>query len=152
MKFYNKMKLLYLERDGSRAGFGAALLETRVGKKLCQRWGTENNILRPITFMSKSLLAAEGCSHIEGEGLAILHGLEEYHYYCFTRDVSIMTDHKAMVGLFKKGVATLSQIMAHPYQNLPIHSKYNIQTWTRSVHNRLAVMTKPHLFLADWLS
>ena len=48
-------------------------------------------------------------SNIEREVLGILHGLEKFHHYCFTCEVSVITDHKPMVAIFKKNVASLSQ-------------------------------------------
>ena len=38
-----------------------------------------------------------------------MHGLEKFHHYCFTREVSIITDHKLLVSIFKKDIATLLQ-------------------------------------------
>ena len=48
-------------------------------------------------------------SNIERETLGILHGLEEFHHYHFVREVYVITDHKPLVSIFKKGMATLSQ-------------------------------------------
>ena len=70
----------------------------------------DNNILRPITFVSKSLSSTERrYSNIEGEAVGILNGLEKFHHYCFARQASIITGHKPLVAIFKKDVATLSQ-------------------------------------------
>ena len=43
------------------------------------------------------------------EKLAILHGLEMFHNFCFAREVSIIMEHKHLVAIVKKDVATLSQ-------------------------------------------
>ena len=48
-------------------------------------------------------------SNIECEVLGILHGLEKFHHYCFGREVLVITDHKPLVSMFKKDVATVSQ-------------------------------------------
>ena len=70
----------------------------------------DNTILCPIAFASKSLTGAEHrYSNIEREALGILHGLEKFHHYCFGREVIVITDHKPLVAIFKKDVATLSQ-------------------------------------------
>ena len=68
----------------------------------------DNSILRPIAFISKRLLAVEReYRNMAKDMLAMLHGLEKFHHYCFGREVSIITDHKALVAIFKKDVATL---------------------------------------------
>ena len=70
----------------------------------------DNTILCPITFASKSLTGAEHrYSNIEREALGILHRLKKIHNYCFAREVLIIINHKPLVGIFKKDVATLSQ-------------------------------------------
>ena len=93
IKFYDETKPLYLETDTSGVGLGASLLQTRNGTMA----------LRPIAFTSKSLSSAEKrYSNIESEALGILHGQEEFHYYCFAREMSITTDLKPLVAIFKK--------------------------------------------------
>ena len=70
----------------------------------------DNIILHPIAFASKSLTSVEWrYSNIKCEALGILHGLEKFHPYCFRREVLIITDHKPLVAMFKKDVATLLQ-------------------------------------------
>ena len=59
-----------------------------------------------IAFASKSLTSAEHrYSNIEREVLGILHGLEKSHQYCFTKELSIIMDHKPMVAICKKDIA-----------------------------------------------
>ena len=48
-------------------------------------------------------------SNIEREVLVILHGLNKFHHYCFAREVYVITNHKPLVYIFKKDVATLLQ-------------------------------------------
>ena len=72
MKFYDNTKPLYLETDASGIGLGAALLQPR-DDTVCQKGMVpDNNILRPITFASKSLMGAEQrYSNIKHEVLGI---------------------------------------------------------------------------------
>ena len=46
---------------------------------------------------------------MERGALGILHELKKFHHYFFIREVSIITDHKPLVSIFKKDVATLLQ-------------------------------------------
>ena len=89
------MKPLYVLTDAPGEGLGAALLQTRGGTN-CPRVDVPNkNIGRLIAFTSKSSSTMEiRHSNIEREALAILHGLEKFHHYCFARKVRIITDHK----------------------------------------------------------
>ena len=110
MKFYDNTKLLYLKTYASGVGPGAALLQLRDNMGCQKDTGPDNINLHPITFASKSLTDAEQrYSNIEHEALGILHGLEKFHHYCFGREVLVITDHKPLVSIFKKDVATLSQ-------------------------------------------
>ena len=114
MEFYNDAKPLYLETDASGVGLGAALLQLH-NNMTCQIGIAPDNItLCSIAFASKSLTSAEWrYSNIESEALGILPGLEKFHNYCSGREVLIITDHKPLVAMFKKDVATLLQCIQH---------------------------------------
>ena len=66
------------------------------------------------------------------------YGLEEFHPYCLTHEVIVITDHKHQVRKFKKDIASLSHRLQRML--LWIH-QYNIE-----------ILYKPQLFIADWLS
>ena len=114
MKFYDDSKPLYLETDASGVGLGAALLQLH-NNTVCQKGIAPDNItLCPIAFASKSLTSVEWrYSNTKCEVLGILHGLEKFHHYHFGREVLIITDHKPLVAMFKKDVATLLQHTQH---------------------------------------
>ena len=59
MQFYDEMKPLYLENDASGGHSGATILNPRDGTSFHRDEAPDNNILRPIAFGSKSLLASE---------------------------------------------------------------------------------------------
>ena len=92
---------IYLETDASSAGLGAILLQTCKGTTCQKDTVSDNTILCPIAFASKSLTGAE-CrySNIEREALGILHGHEKFYHYCFSRDVYVITDYKPLVAIF----------------------------------------------------
>ena len=140
MKFYDNTRLLYVEIDASSVSLGAALLQLRDNTNCPKDTAPDNTSLCPIAFASKSLTGAEErYSNIKYEALGILHGLEKFNHYCFGREVLVITDHKPLVSIFKKDVATLSQRIQHIL--LKIH-QYRVQ-----------VIYKPDLdiFTADWL-
>ena len=141
MKFYDDTKPLYLERDASRVGLGAVLLQMHEGTACQKDIAPDNTILYPIAFASKSLTGAE-CrySNIEREALGILHVLEKFHQYCFAREVLVIIDHKPLVAIFKKDVATLLQYIKCIL--LKIH-QYRVQ---------IIYKYGPKIFIADLLS
>ena len=141
MKFYDDSKPLYLETDASGAGLGAALLQL-CDNMVCQKGvASHNRTLHPIVFASKSLTGAEPrYSNIEREALGILHGLEKSHHYCFGQEVLFITDHKLLVAMFKKDVATMSQYIQCIL--LKIH-QYRVQ---------IIYHPGPEIFIAGWLS
>ena len=146
MKFYNETKPLYFEMDVSGIGLGAALFQTRDGTTCSKDAAPDNTILRPIAFSSKSLTIAEqGYSNIEREVLGILHGLEEFHHYCSAREVSIITNHKTLVAVFKKShINPVTRNPVHPAMDTPILGGNNIPAETKAFHHRLAVQTQSH--------
>ena len=79
-------------------------------------------------------------SNIKCEALGILHVLEKSHHYCFSREVHVIMDHKPLVSMFKKDVATLAQCIQHIL--LKIH-QYRVQ---------IIYKPGPEIFIADWLS
>ena len=107
---YDEMKPLLIETDASGVGCGAALLQTRSNNSSPRDEAPDNSILRPFAFTINSLTVAEKrYSNIEREALSILYRLEKFYHYCFTREVSIITDHKPLIEIFQKDVATSSQ-------------------------------------------
>ena len=141
IKFYDDTKLLYLGTDESGIVLGAALLQLRDNTGCQKDTAADSTILCPIAFVSKSLTGAEQrYSSIECKALGILHGLEKFHHYCFGREVLVITDHKLLVSIFKKVVATLSQWIQHII--LKIH-QYMVQ---------IIYKPGPDIFILDWLS
>ena len=108
MKFYDETKPLYIEMDASGVRLGAALLQPRSSTSCLKDEAPYNSILRPIPFVSMSLSSMEKrCSNIERETLGIIYRLEKFHHYCFARQVNIITDHKPLVAILNKDIATL---------------------------------------------
>ena len=79
-------------------------------------------------------------SNTEHEVLGILHGLEKFHHYYFGREVLVITDHKPLVAMFKKDMATLLQCIQGIL--LKIH-QYRVQ---------IIYKPGPEIFIADWPS
>ena len=110
MKFYDASKPLNLEMDASGVGLGAGLLQLQEDMNCVHDEVPNNMALHPVAFASGSVSSAEQWySNIEREVLGILHGLEKFHHYCFGKEVHVIPDHKPLVVMVCKDVATLSQ-------------------------------------------
>ena len=69
----------------------------------------DNSILRLIAFVNKSLSGMEKrYSSMGKRSTWYTIWTQRFHHYCFAREVRIITDHKLLVAIFIKGVATLS--------------------------------------------
>ena len=102
MAFYEKEEL-YLETDALGMGLGASLLQVKDGMWFPGNKASDIAVIWPITFVNKSLTSAKNQHNlIDRKALGIQHGLENFHYCCFACDVSIITDHKLLVAIFKK--------------------------------------------------
>ena len=70
----------------------------------------------------------------------MVHGLERLHHYCFAREISIITNQRPLVAIFKKDVATLLQRV----QCIPLR--------IHQFQVRILSMLGPDLLIADCLS
>ena len=62
---------------------------------------------QPVTYASRALTSAEQrYSQIEEELLAQVFGLEHNHHYTFGRQVILWTDHKLLISIYKKPLAS----------------------------------------------
>ena len=91
LKYFDSTKPVTIQVDASTRGLGATLLQDQ----------------GPIEYRSKLLTETESrYSNIEREMLAVLHGLEKFHYYAYGRHLTVETDHKPLESIFKKHISS----------------------------------------------
>ena len=66
------------------------------------------NNLRPIFYASKTLTATESNYNIEREMLGVVFSVLHFKHFTYRRQVHIITDHKPLITLFAKNLATTS--------------------------------------------
>jgi len=65
------------------------------------------NAERPTSYVCQPCTAAErNYPQIEKELLALVYGLEHNHQYVYGRPIKLWTDHKPLVAIYKKPLAT----------------------------------------------
>lgn len=93
LQYFDEAKDVTVSVDASKNGLGAVLLQ-------------EN---KPVAYGSASLTAAQqNYAQIEKELLAIVYGLEHFHFYTYGRVITVQTDHKPILGLSKKPYDAIS--------------------------------------------
>ena len=80
-----------VQTDASLKGVGAVLLQQG----------------QPVCYASKALTKTEqGFSNIEREALALVWGLERFHYFIYGKQCTVHTDHKPLEAIFKKRLSS----------------------------------------------
>ena len=114
---------MFIECDSSGVGIGAVLLQPDSDHVESDKNGIPCN-LRPVAYASKSLTEAE-CryANIERELLAVLFSVEHLKHFVYARDVTIISDHKPLLAVFKKCIHNMAPRLARMMLRL---SDYNI--------------------------
>ena len=103
---------MFIECNISGVGIGAVLLQPDSNCVESDKNGIPCN-LRPVAYASKSLTEAE-CryANIERELLAVLFSVEHFKHFVYARDVTIITDHKPLLAVFKKCIHNMAPQLA----------------------------------------
>ncbi|KAJ8708897.1 hypothetical protein PYW07_013501 [Mythimna separata] len=106
---YNPKIALVLSVDSSKSALGAVILQKN----------------KPIAYSSKTLTETqERYAQIEKELLAIQFGCEKFHQYVYGNRVTVHTDHKPLVYLFKK---PLHEVPARLQRMMLTLQKYDLE-------------------------
>ena len=67
------------------------------------------NNFRPVFYASKTLTATESnCSNIKHEMVGVVFSMLHFKHFTYGRQIHIITDHKPLITLFAKNLATTS--------------------------------------------
>ena len=93
LAYFDKSRSSIIQSDASKKGLGAVILQD--GK--------------PVVYASRSLTETEQCySNIERELLSVVFALERFHHYVYGYTVTVQTDHKPLVSIWKKSIVSNS--------------------------------------------
>ena len=91
LRYYDVNKPVTVQCDSSQSGLGAAILQEG----------------HPVEFASRALTPTEQTwSQIEKEQLAVCFALDRFHTYVYGRRVRVETDHRPLVAIKQKSLAT----------------------------------------------
>ena len=125
LQYYDPTADVQLEVDASIKGLGATLIQNK----------------QPVAFASKSLTPAEtNYSNIEGECLAIVHGIQRFHHYLYGRSFTIISDHKP-----------LEVILHKPLHRAPPRIQ-RMMTKIQGYNYTIKYLPGPQLVISDTLS
>ena len=87
LPYFNPKISTTLQTDASKKGLGAVILQDA----------------RPVMFVSRALTGAEkNYQNLERECLAMIWGMEKFHYFLYGKQFTLETDQKPLVSIYKK--------------------------------------------------
>ena len=108
LKYFDSNLPIYIETDASKKGIGVLMLQPDNSVENTSCMEVPNN-LRPVFYASKTLTATESnYSNIECEMLGVIFFMLHFKNFTYGREVHIITDHKPLITLFAKNLATTS--------------------------------------------
>ena len=108
LKYFDSNLPIYIETDASKKGIGVVMLQPDNSVENTSHTEVPNN-LRPVFYASKTLTATESnYSNIEREMLGVVFSVLHFKHFTYGREVHIITDHKPLIMLFAKNLATTS--------------------------------------------
>ena len=107
LPYFNPKISTTLQTDASKKGLGAVILQNS----------------KPVMFASWALTRAEkNYQNLERECLAMIWGMEKFHYFLYGKQFTLETDEKPLVSIYKKHMVEISPriqrlvVRSFPYQ------------------------------------
>ena len=108
LKYFDANLPIYVETDASKEGIGVVLMQPNPNIQNMSKTTVPNN-LRYVYYASKTLTATESnYSNIEREMLGMVFSVLHFKHFTYGQQVTVITDHKPLITLFKKNIAASS--------------------------------------------
>ena len=106
LPYFNPKSETTLQTDASKKGLGAVILQNS----------------KPVMFASRALTGAEkNYQNLERECLAMIWGMEKFHYFLYGKQFTLETDQKPLVSIYRKHMVEISpRIPEISCEELPI--------------------------------
>ena len=107
LPYFNPKSDTALQTNASKKGLGAVILQNS----------------KPVMFASRALTGAEkNYQNLERECLAMIWGMEKFHYFLYGKHFTFKTEQKPLVSIYKKHMVEISPriqrlvVRSFPYQ------------------------------------
>ena len=107
LPYFNPRSDTILQIDASKKGLGAVILQDS----------------KPVMFASRALTGAEkNYQNLERECLAMIWGMEKFHYFLYGKHFTLETDKKPLVSIYRKHMVEIPPriqrlvVRSFPYQ------------------------------------
>ena len=131
LSHYDPDKPVTLQVDSSSVGVGACLLQDD----------------KPVAYASAALTKTQQrWSQIEKECYAILFACRKFHCYLYGQDITVITDHKPLIPIFKKSLNAVTPRLTRIL--LPLQS-YNLKLIWEPGKNLVLADTLSRAYLQD---
>lgn len=132
LSYYDVTKPVVIQCDASSTGLGAVLVQGG----------------RPVEYASRAMTRTERDSYaqIEKEMLAIAFALQRFDTYIYTKDVTVENDHKPLMAISKKSLASAPKRLQRMLLRL---QRYNYTIVYRPASNMLVPDALSRAYLAD---
>ena len=112
LQFFDSSKPLFIKVNTSKRGIGAAMLQCDTIVINSSSTEIPNNLC-PISYAGKTLSETElNYSNIERELLGVVFAVTHFKHFTYGRPVTIISDHKPLVSLFKKSLTSSSPCLS----------------------------------------
>ena len=118
LPYFNPRSPTILETDASKQGLGVVLLQNS----------------KPFMFASRALTGSKrNYQNLERECLAMIRGMENFHYFLYGKEFTLETDQKPLVSIYRKHVVEISPriqrliVRSFPYQPFDVQYKKGVE-------------------------
>ena len=105
LKYFDANLPIYIETDAKKKGIGVVLMQPDPNVQNTSKTTVPNN-LRPVYYASRTLMTSDSnYSNIEREMLDMVFSVLHFEHFTYGCQVTVITDHKPLITLFKKNIA-----------------------------------------------
>ena len=118
LPYFNPKSSTILQTDASKQGLGAVLLQNS----------------KPVMFASRALTGSErNYQNLERGCLAMIWGMEKFHYFLYGKEFTLETDQKSLVSIYRKHMVEISPriqrliVRSFPYQPFTVQYRKGVE-------------------------
>ena len=108
LKYFDANLPIYIETGASKKGIGTVLMQPDPNVQNTSKTAVPNNLI-PVYYASKTLTTTESnYSNIAREMLGVVFSVLHFKHFTYGQCVTVITDHKPLITLFKKSITVSS--------------------------------------------